>query len=132
MRGFEITRTPGTWGMNLGELMGALMPETPSNELTFGFGEPVSLTSYRGYYEDLAIIFASYTEPHHTVKTLLVKLREAIGKEFTGYKGGTYVMDEHTRLWVVANASETSECGIAGVYSPEPGKTVIDTMWIEG
>jgi len=55
--------------------------------------------SYRGYYSDLAF------EPGDEVRTvgdLLGDCTSALGSTFTGYKGGDYVMDEHTPLWISA------------------------------
>jgi len=51
--------------------------------------------SYRGYYSDLAI------EPGETrVGDLLDVLKDSLGKTFTGYKGGDFVMKKNTPLWV--------------------------------
>jgi len=34
------------------------------------------------------------------VGVLLVQARHAVGHVFHGYKGGSYTMDENTRLWM--------------------------------
>lgn len=53
--------------------------------------------SYRGYYEDLAF---QPTGSFMRVEELLDLCRSAMGKAYEGYKGGTYVMGEHTPVWV--------------------------------
>lgn len=60
----------------------------------FGIGYAMS---YRGYYCDLA--FAPVDETR-TVDDLLRTSKKLIGSTFTGYKGGDYLMDEHTPLWI--------------------------------
>lgn len=54
--------------------------------------------SYRGYYDDLAI--APAFNGRETVAGTLAKLESALGATFTGYKGGEFVMDDATPLWV--------------------------------
>lgn len=103
--------------MTLGKLIAELEklpPETP----VFGLGK---LMSYRGYYCDLAF---SPTGEQRSVKSLLDECREAMGKVFTGYKGGDYVMGETTPLWLAAYG----ECGerIMGL-SEKDGAFRIDT-----
>ena len=56
-----------------------------------------SAHSYRGYYCDLAF------EPIKAkvkVSSLLAECKAAMGKVFTGYKGGDYVMGESTPVWI--------------------------------
>ena len=45
---------------------------------------------------------------------LIKQLKEAVGKVYTGYKGGDYTMTEDTPLWV-ANYGETGSTAITGV-----------------
>ena len=57
--------------------------------------------SYRGYYCDLAL------EPYRlasrqTVADTLNMLKDCVGREFEGYKGGEYVMDENTPVWIAS------------------------------
>lgn len=62
--------------------------------------------SYRGYYSDLSF------EPSEEVRSVedVVKMLETkcLGKEFTGYKGGEYFMDENTPIWI----AEYGNCGV--------------------
>lgn len=66
-----------------------------------GFENP---HSYRGYYDELAF------EPSTNVPLdkMLSEAQSALGRTFMGYKGGNYVMSEHTRVWL-ANYGSTGE-----------------------
>lgn len=61
--------------------------------------------SYRGYYSDLS--FKKH-DGVQTVKTLLNTCKDCLGKTFTGYKGGDFIMDEDTPLWI----AEYSRTGV--------------------
>lgn len=79
--------------MTLGEIIDVLSALDPDRKVV-GLG---TLDSYRGYYSDLAF------EPDagwRTVSELLQECRSAVGKAFEGYKGGEYVMDLDTPLWL--------------------------------
>lgn len=56
-----------------------------------------NIHSYRGYYCDLAL---ELKPGKRKVKELLEESRAAMGKIFTGYKGGDFLMGESTPLWV--------------------------------
>lgn len=56
-----------------------------------------NIHSYRGYYCDLAL---ELKPGKRKVKELLEESRAAMGKVFTGYKGGDFLMGESTPLWV--------------------------------
>jgi len=86
--------------MTLGELIAALRRKDSDARVTFGFGGyvPCGIDSYRGYYEDLAI---KYEQKYGiTVAEVLKMLEGAIGDVFTGYKGGEYLMNDDTAVWV--------------------------------
>lgn len=68
--------------------------------------------SYRGYYEDIAIPYDS-GEPV-TVATFAAALRATIGETFHGYKGGDYVCDKRTAVWL-ANYGRTMGAAVTGV-----------------
>lgn len=78
--------------LTLGALIEQLktMGDTPIT----GLGD---LHSYRGYYEDLSFEPTSEAVP---ASKLLDDCRDAMGQEFTGYKGGEFVMGTRTPLWV--------------------------------
>lgn len=91
-----------------------------------GFGE---LASYRGYYSDLAI--EPYgTEPGCSVDAALTDLREAVGRTYTGYKGGDYTMHRRTLVWVDHYGS-CSGIGVTGVEVRD-GVVVITSADCEG
>ena len=80
--------------MTLGELISRLEAANPYHVVKRGFGRA---HSYRGYYNDLA--FEPASEPL-TVGAMLDAVKHALGQTYTGYKGGTYKMDEFTEVWL--------------------------------
>jgi len=93
--------------MTLGELIKRLESADPTQVVRWGFGDP---HSYRGYYEQLAF------EPKEnvTVASMLADAKSALGRTFCGYKGGDYVMDEWTSVWI-ANYGESGGEGIGDI-----------------
>jgi hypothetical protein len=77
---------------------------------------PASLSSYRGYYEDLAIEYEEGDRARTAIgrADFLRMLKEAVGATFTGYKGGEFMMGRDTLLWV-SNYGECSSCRVVGV-----------------
>lgn len=76
---------------------------------------PHGLDSYRGYYDHLAIGFSPRrSQPAPTVKEFLADCMTAMGRTYTGYKGGSYTMDENTPVWV-ANYGESGGWGVSAV-----------------
>ena len=105
----------GNYHVTLGELI-EFIDKLPSlTTVKFSNGSyPSSVDSYRGYYSDLAI------EPSSkkiNVEDFLVMLRDSLGKTFMGYKGGDFLMEENTPLWM----ANYSECGEAVVSISEDG-----------
>lgn len=86
--------------MTLGELIKFLENQDPNLIVPMGFHNP---HSYRGYYHDLAF------EPlkNISVGEMLACAKSAIGKTFIGWKGGEFVMDEDTNIWL----AEEGRCG---------------------
>lgn len=70
-----------------------LLENVDPDTLVAGLGAP---HSYRGYYTDLAFEPESNRQP---ASEALATLRSCMGKTFTGYKGGDFVMHENTPLW---------------------------------
>lgn len=70
----------------------------------WGRAIPTTLDSYRGFYNQLALGYEAGGEYHATVRKtvgdFLTELKEAVGKEYTGWKGGEYTMNEETPVWV--------------------------------
>ncbi len=79
--------------MTLGELIKALEKQNPDLVVPHGFSEP---HSYRGYYDELAFEPAD----NMTIGKMLKCAKYALGKTYTGYKGGDYTMHEWTDVWL--------------------------------
>lgn len=102
--------------LTVGELIKHLSAFNGNFQLTFDFGylQPTDFDSWRGSYDKLAIGYTTLGTPDLTVKEFLLKLKGVIGKTFTGYKGGSYTMDENTQVYV-DNYGEYSNTTIIGV-----------------
>ena len=62
---------------------------------------PTGVSSWRGIYAELAIEYKeSEYDGNMTVEECITMLKESIGAEFCGWKGGEYVMHEDTQLHV--------------------------------
>jgi hypothetical protein len=81
--------------MTLGKLILTLELLDSDREIS-GIGEP---DSYRGYYSDLAF---KPTDKKVTVEALFKLCQNCMGREFTGYKGGEFLMGENTPLWIAS------------------------------
>jgi hypothetical protein len=115
-------------GLNLGQLITELnkFPKEYFVEFDFARLVPLEFGSYRGYYEHLYIGFSDEKSPM-SVGLFLSSAKEAVGKTFTGYKGGNYKMTTKTTLWV-ANYSHSSSTVIEGLSAyPEESLVVIRT-----
>lgn len=101
--------------LTLGEIISKLeaIPEREDDEATvcfdFEYLRPTSLDSWRGSYNELALGFSDDgQEPK--LSDFIKHLKDAVGKEYEGYKGGEYTMSRHTPVWVAnhGNAGSTS------------------------
>lgn len=139
----RIDRMRGSPQLTLGQIIDRLesMPMTYESRgktepkfvwFAFGQTQPSDVMSWRGSYAELAI---SFVYDRHSLTsgmpaaTLLQKLRDAVGATFTGYKGGDYVMESGTPVWV-ANYGDSGNTGIVGVRDMDY-EIVIDTAWCE-
>lgn len=68
----------------------------------FEYLYPTSINSWRGSYAELALNFVTDENEYKpmTVTEFLALLRGCVGKEFTGYKGGEFIMTKNTPVWV--------------------------------
>lgn len=67
-----------------------------------------SYGSYRGYYEDLYLGYSDEDQGKNTIGDLKKTLRQALeDKVMFGYKGGDFVIDENTLVWL----STYGRCG---------------------
>ena len=97
--------------MTLGKLRDVLWDLPVVAEVQFEDGTyPGVYDSYRGYYHLIAI--RPKTESCNVARFLDIT-QAAIGGWFTGYKGGDFIMDETTPIWV-ARWGEASGVGLVG------------------
>lgn len=105
--------------MSLGDLIRSLsrcpkgVPCRVCGMGTTGLGKP---HSYRGYYDHLALEFGAVRTVGEVYKDLLA----ARGSRFEGWKGGDYIMGDHTPVWV-SNEGECSGLAVIGVLRPQKG-----------
>lgn len=117
----------------LGSLIAALSKQPADNLVRFDFCGlvPRGVDSYRGFYDHLAIGWGPDQSAFEETKVagLLAILRGAVGRSFSGWKGGNYVMREDTPVWV-ANPGQCDSTAIVGVES-NSYMTVIQTQRVE-
>jgi len=105
---------------SLGEVIAMLERARLDADVQYDFCylRPTDVDSYRGYYDHLALGWSDKSEGDGEywpkVPTLLARLRKAVGGTYEGYKGGSFIMDEDTPLWV-ANWSHSGGTGIVGM-----------------
>lgn len=102
--------------ITLGRLIKLLEMEPQDNDVRYDFARFTTdgVGSYRGYYDQLAIGWTGEAERPQKVSELLAELKSAVGKTFTGYKGGEYTMDENTPVWC-ANYGDCHDTAITGI-----------------
>lgn len=87
--------------MRLGELIERLKQEPSGNVIKNGFGKSMS---YRGDYYQIAFEPAANV----TIGYMLQEAENAIGRTYTGYKGGDFIMDEYVDVYL-ANYGNTGD-----------------------
>lgn len=99
------------------------LPATANVEFDNG-KTPTRLCSWRGVYAELTLDSDGQAPPI-TVKKLLKDARAAVGKTFYGYKGGEYLMHEHTPVW----ADEYGDYACIGLMGArvEDGTVILTT-----
>jgi hypothetical protein len=121
--------------LTLGELIDKLesldtLPDD-DREVVFDFEYlfPTYFSSWRGNYDELALGFSSHEEGDKA-KTILefkAMCKGTVGETFHGYKGGDFVMDESTPIWV-ANYKNSGSTALVGVID-EGHKIVLLTEY---
>lgn len=106
--------------LTLGELILKLEPiveKQDEDEATvrfdFEYLYPNDVDSWRGSYSELALNFTTGGQ-EMKVSGFLKMLKDCIGKEFTGYKGGEFTMNKHTPIWV-ANYGNSGNTAVIDV-----------------
>lgn len=84
--------------------------------------------SYRMYYDHLAFELSTGKDPKATASTILVMLKDCVGKTFEGWKGGDYVMKRSTPVFVAPWGSPGSL--IIGTELVQPYENQPDADWI--
>lgn len=84
--------------MTLEELIRVLEESDQSRIVKCGFSDP---HSFRGHYEQLA--FKPTTNAK--VGNMLEDARRALGSTYQGWKGGDFLMHEHTPVWIAQRGS---------------------------
>ena len=91
-------RDRSQYHLTLGGLIKKLEAADPDLFVKCSDGQiPGELSSYRGYYSDLAF---EPTDEATTVGVLLSGCKKALDATFGGYKGGDFVMGADTPLWI--------------------------------
>lgn len=101
----------------LGELLAHLRQADPEGNIYLG-----NPHSYRGYYADLAL------EPlDQAIKVweLINQLSDVIDTKLTGYKGGEFLMEADTPVWVA-----TYGCTGLALVDFQPNNLIISTKEI--
>jgi hypothetical protein len=112
-------RTRSDYHVTLGQMIERLKACQPDKVVVCSDAiseHPGSASSYRGYYSDLA--FEPTAEPI-TVGALLAECEAALGRPFTGYKGGEFPMEADTPLWVAP-------------YGHSGGRAIVDVQETDG
>lgn len=92
----------------------------PNVVFDFAYFRPTVLDSWRGLYAELAL---GYDERGETdAGEFLNELKSAVGKTFTGYKGGDFTMSRHTPVWVSNNGEA---CNTAVIEVVDDGYQII-------
>jgi hypothetical protein len=103
----------------LGDFIKTLGDIDPDLPVVFDNGvAPGEFASYRGYYEQITL---TQGEEPKRVRDVLRAAQQAVGATMTGYKGGDYVMNEHTPLW----ASDYGDTGTALTDVAYEGKGIV-------
>jgi hypothetical protein len=112
--------------MLLKNLIKELENQPQENSISFDFcgAAPNGIDSSRGSYDELAL---SFDFGETKVSNLLKMCKAAIGTTYHGYKGGEYVMNETTPVWV-DNYGIWSSTKITGVHDLGYGYSIISTM----
>lgn len=129
--GEEGRRTRASYHLTLGDLIDWLenVDQYALVECSNGIvpGKP---RSYRGYYSDLAFELDDPTEVSLEVHDFLATCKEILGTTLEGYKGGDFVMDAKTPLWLSA-WGDASELAIVHAIGVSKGKFVLVVKSLE-
>jgi len=108
------------------EIVKNIPSEENSTWLSFEFGSlgVTCMDSYRGYYDELAL---GYGDDGVSIREFLKILKNALGKVYTGYKGGDYEMHKDTPIWA-ANYGRTGYTKVIGIEKENDYTFIIRTI----
>lgn len=95
--------------MPLKKIIDRLAKEDPTRIVPLGWDDAFS---YRGDYSELGF----HRAENVAIGVMLTVAKCALGKTFTGYKGGEYEMYEHTTCHLVNGCSETSDDEVGPLF----------------
>lgn len=100
--------------LTLGQLIDKLQAISRDTRIDYDFADlsPDGIDSWRGIYSQLALGYDADSEP--TVGNVLDWCVSAIGSVYHGYKGGSYLMDRSTPVWV-ANYGKSGSTAVLDV-----------------
>lgn len=85
------------------------------------------ICSYRGFYEDLAILYTDNIELGKSAGEFLDLLKSSVGKFMTGYKGGHYRISGNTVVWATASQGEVSDLAVTGAAARKSQHLIMTT-----
>ncbi len=117
----QSRHTRGQYQLTLGALIKRLESANPGFLVECSNGKaPGRLSSYRGYYSDLAF---EPEEKQTTVEAVLAACKEVLDTTLVGYKGGDFVMGADTPLWL-SPWGESSDIALMDVAEGD-GKLIV-------
>ena len=117
----QSKHTRGQYQLTLGVLIKRLETATPDLQVQCSNGAMLGeLSSYRGYYSDLAF---EPTKEQTTVGKLLADCKKVLDTTLQGYKGGDFVMGSDTPLWL-SPWGDCSDIALMDVMEKTSGNTM--------
>jgi hypothetical protein len=114
------TTNTGKTQFTLGEIIDFLKslnaPDDTNVEFDFCWASPQSTCSWRGAYEELAIV-ASFSSDgiKCTLKSFIEMLEKSLKEVFEGWKGGEYKMTRETPVWITDAPGHNCKNVITGI-----------------
>lgn len=125
-----IRRGALTKMLSLGDVIDALRDIEDKGKpirMDFSYDGPGKLNSYRGYYDHLAL---TGLEAGRKVSDVLNDAEAAVGKTYSGYKGGDYRMDRDTPMWFASSQGDCHDTAVVAI-SDEGHCVVIHTAYVD-
>ncbi len=127
----EDRQTRAQYQLTLGKLIKSLESSNQNATVLCSNGiSPGTPYSYRGYYSDLAFELNDPVEVDLRVGDFLTTCRKILDTTLEGYKGGDFVMDADTPLWLSA-WGDTSKVAIMDIVRKNDGTVllIVKSLW---